>query len=306
MKKKQGREKRKVWLRSLRFRTLPLSISGILVGSGLAFKAGAIDWTIFTFAILTTVLFQLLSNLANDYGDGIKATDNAERVGPMRAVQSGVISPKEMKFAVGFVTILALVSAMTLIYYASKNMSTSLLIIYALLAILCILAAITYTVGKKSYGYYGLGDVMVFIFFGLVSVLGVYSLYTKTFEWQNVLPATTIGLLSVAVLNLNNMRDYYSDKKAKKNTLVVYMGLNTAKIYHTLLILTACCLFVLFILNHHPPIYLCSLLPSSIIFYFHLMTVAQAKTNKELDPQLKIVALSTFILAALYFTFVFV
>ena len=292
--------KKQAWVEAIRPRTLPLSLAGIIFGSAIAFKEGFTDWTIFTFAILTTLLFQILSNLANDYGDGVKGTDNHDRIGPARAVQSGVISHKEMKTAVVITALLSVVSAASLIYFSSKGMPLTIIWSYAGLAVFCVLAAITYTVGKKAYGYYGLGDVMVFIFFGLVSVLGVYSLYSKSFDWNNLLPAATIGLLSVAVLNLNNMRDYASDKKAGKNTLVVKMGVDYAKMYHTLIVLASLVILFFFLLETHSAIHFITLLPA-ISLFLHLMKVAKIRTTKDFDPELKVVALSTFAISVLYF-----
>lgn len=292
--------KKQAWVEAIRPRTLPLSLSGIIFGAAIAFQQGAINWTVFALAISTTLLFQILSNLANDYGDGVKGTDNADRIGPMRAVQSGVISHKTMKIAVIFTALLSLISAVALIYFGTQQMPTSVMLIYGVLAIFCVIAAITYTVGKKAYGYHGLGDLMVFIFFGLVSVLGVYSLFTKTFEWINLLPATTIGLLSVGVLNLNNMRDYPSDKKAGKNTLVVKMGIDYAKMYHTLVIVVAIVCLVAFFIEKKSSIGFISVIPA-IGLLFHLMKVAKVRTTKEFDPELKVVALSTFFISIFYF-----
>lgn len=293
--------KRQAWFEAIRLRTLPLSLSGIIFGSAIAFQQGFIDWVIFSFAILTTLLFQILSNLANDYGDGVKGTDNHERVGPTRAVQSGVISHGTMKAAVAFTSILSFISASILIYLGTKNMSSTTIFYYVALTVLCIMAAITYTVGKKAYGYQGFGDVMVFIFFGLVSVLGVYPLYTKTFDWNNLLPAITIGLLSTAVLNLNNMRDYQSDKNANKNTLVVKIGLENAKVYHTALVFIALIVHSLFLFfNSIHSIEYISLLPA-IILLIHLKRVVLITDTKDFDPELKIVALSTFSISVLYF-----
>ncbi len=171
---------------------------------------------------------------------------------------------------------------------------------YVALAIFCVLAAITYTVGKRAYGYHGLGDVMVFIFFGLVSVLGVYSLYTKTFSTINILPAISIGLLSVAVLNLNNMRDFASDKKAGKNTFVVKIGVDFAKMYHTLVIFVALACLFYFLVKSEQVIGFIAFLPV-ISLGLHILKVAKIRTTKDFDPELKVVALSTFAIAVLYF-----
>lgn len=292
--------KQKAWIEAIRPRTLPLSLAGIVFGSAIAFKDGFVDWVIFTLSISTTLLFQILSNLANDYGDGVKGTDNKDRVGPTRAIQSGIISQKEMKNAIVFTAVLSFISAGTLIYFGTQNMPLSVMWSYVALAIFCVLAAITYTVGKRAYGYHGHGDVMVFIFFGLVSVLGVYSLYTKTFNINNVLPAISIGLLSVAVLNLNNMRDYASDKKAGKNTLVVKIGVDFAKMYHTLLIFIALICLFSFLIKSTKIVEFIAFLPA-ISLGLHIMKVAKIKTTKDFDPELKVVALSTFAIAVLYF-----
>lgn len=285
--------KSKAWISALRLRTLPLSLSGILLGSGVAHYNGYWNTTIFVLALLTTILFQIVSNLANDLGDGIKGTDNENRIGPERAVQSGLISQKEMKTAVIFTSLLSLLSAIALIYFGSANMPNSIIIFYVVLAIACIAAAIMYTVGKKAYGYHGMGDIMVFIFFGVVSVLGVYSLYAKSFLDANILLAIFVGLLSTAVLNLNNMRDYQNDAKSNKNTLVVKMGPNNAKFYHVLLIITALVSLTLFLDRLREPVAFLTLLPS-ILLFVHIRKVMQTKNPKDFDPELKKVALSTF------------
>lgn len=291
-----------IWIEAARLRTLPLSLSGILMGSAIAFLKGFVDWKIFTFAILSTLLFQILSNFANDFGDGVKGTDNESRIGPQRAVQSGEITPQQMKKAVVLLTVLSLISAGILIYFGTQKMPNSVLIAYCILALFCVLAAITYTVGKKAYGYHGLGDLMVFIFFGFVSVLGVFSLYSKQFDWMNVLPAVSVGLLSVAVLNLNNMRDYYSDKQAGKNTLVVIMGLNRAKMYHLIVVVLAIFAQFIFVFNQfNQAIYYLSLLPF-IVLLFHLNKIAKTQNVQDFDPELKKIALLSFAVSCLFFT----
>ena len=303
--------KSQAWLHAIRPRTLPLSISGILVGSGLAKVIHEVNepykeihfWEIFSLAIITTVGFQILSNLANDLGDSQKGTDNKDRVGPTRAVQSGIISQKEMKIAIIFCAALSLFSSCGLIYFSADNLTPELILFYAFLAILCILAAITYTVGKKAYGYRGLGDLMVFIFFGLVSVLGVFSLFGNGFEWLVLFPAISIGLWSTAVLNLNNLRDHLNDKKSGKNTTVVKLGFDKAKYYHAFLILGgfATWLFTILTLVYisFNFLLLFALVPS-IPLFFHLQKVLLTKNPENLDPELKKVALSTFFSALLF------
>jgi 1,4-dihydroxy-2-naphthoate octaprenyltransferase len=290
--------KTQAWIKALRLRTLPLSLSGIVLGSFIAKSASFWDWKVFVFALTTTILFQIVSNLANDLGDSIKGTDNHERIGPIRSVQSGLISKKEMRNAVVFTSILSFISAAILIYFGTKGITYAILWVYVGLAILCIIAAITYTVGKKAYGYNGLGDIMVFLFFGIVSVMGVYPLYAKEINWLLLLPASSIGLLSAAVLNLNNMRDRVNDAKSNKRTLVVIMGANAAKIYHALLIILALVCMLIFLSKGTQTTAFIGLIPF-ILLLLHVRKVLATKDPKEFDPELKKVALSTFAISVL-------
>ena len=289
----------KHWIQAARLRTLPLSVSGIIVGSFYAMSQALFNWNIVILALLTTLGFQVLSNFANDYGDGIKGTDNEDRVGPKRAIQSGVISPKEMKNALIITSLLTLVSAIALIYVAFKNHNLLFSFIYLLLGILAIASAIRYTVGNSAYGYRGFGDLFVFIFFGLVSTLGIYFMFAKEMDWVLILPATSIGFLSVAVLNLNNMRDEESDRKSNKNTIVVKMGAKNAKVYHYFLIISAMILMLVFSyfkdFTFDQYLYVIAFIP----LLKHLKTVYTNKNPKELDPELKKVALGTFALSVL-------
>ena len=220
------------WINAARLRTLPLSISGIIVGTTIAAEQGYFNIAIFSLALGTTLGLQILSNFANDYGDGVKGTDNEDRVGPARAIQSGLISHKEMKLGIVATAVATLIIALLLIYAAFGNENFLYTIIFFVLGIAAIVAAIKYTVGDKAYGYRGLGDLYVFLFFGLVAVYGSYFLYAHKLNYIALLPACGIGFLSAGVLNLNNMRDRVSDEKAGKNTLVVKMGAKNAKNYH--------------------------------------------------------------------------
>ncbi len=298
----------KHWIEAARLRTLPLSVSAIIVGSMYALANPTDDvltptevfnWRLFAFAILTTLGLQILSNFANDYGDGIKGTDNEDRVGPKRAIQSGVISPQAMKKAIVITSILTLISAILLIYLAFRDTNLGYSLFYLVLGILAIASAIRYTVGNSAYGYRGFGDLFVFVFFGLVSTLGVNFLYSKQLDWILILPATAIGLLSVAVLNLNNMRDEASDRKSGKNTIVVKIGASNAKKYHYFLIIGAMVLVLIFAIlsDFHFDQYL--FLLAYIPLTKHLITVYKNHNPKELDPELKKVALSTFVLSIL-------
>ena len=298
----------KHWIQAARLRTLPLSVSGIIVGSmyALAHPTNKIltptevfNWRIFGLALLTTLGLQILSNFANDYGDGMKGTDNEDRVGPKRAIQSGVISPEAMKRAIVLTASLILISAILLIYYAFRDTNIGYSLFYLVLGILAIASAIRYTVGNTAYGYRGYGDLFVFVFFGLVSTLGVNFLYSKQLSFDLFLPAIAIGLLSVGVLNLNNMRDEASDRKSKKNTIVVKIGGVKAKKYHYFLIVSAMVLVVIFAIidEFHFDQYL--FLLAYIPLTKHLITVYKNQEPRALDAELKKLALSTFALSIL-------
>lgn len=298
--------KLRIWISAARLRTLPLSISGIITASAAALYAGAFSLAVFILAVLTTLGFQILSNFANDYGDGVKGTDNADRVGPARALQSGLLTAKELKKGMIVTAVLTLFFSSLLIFTAFGKENFILSLVFFNLGIAAIIAAITYTVGKYAYGYKALGDVFVFLFFGLVGVVGCYFLYTQEVGDFIMLPAITIGLLSTAVLNLNNMRDREADAKVNKNTLAVVLGAKKVKIYHTSLILFAFCSAVtyLFIIADTVVMYLPLL--AFIPLFIHLNTVAKNKVAPLLDPELKKVALSTFLFSVLLFVIHFV
>lgn len=297
----------KHWIEAARLRTLPLSVSGIIVGSMYALRpTDTIDtptevfsWEIFALAMLTTLGLQILSNFANDYGDGMKGTDNADRVGPKRAIQSGVISPAAMKRAIILTSVLTLIAAILLIYYAFSNTNIGYSLFFLVLGILAIASAIRYTVGNTAYGYRGFGDLFVFVFFGLVSTIGVNFLYSQEVEWLLILPATAIGFLSVGVLNLNNMRDEASDKKSNKNTIVVKIGGAKAKKYHYFLIVSAMVLVLVFAVLSEYRLDQYLFLLAYIPLIKHLNTVHNNQEPRALDPELKKLALSTFALSIL-------
>ena len=289
----------KAWLQAARLRTLPLSVSGILVGCFYAFSQGFSNYAILGFALLTTLGLQILSNFANDYGDGVKGTDNENRVGPQRAIQSGAITAEEMKKGIIITSLLTLAAAIILIYISFGKDNFAYSIFFFVLGLAAIAAAIKYTVGNSAYGYRGLGDLFVFIFFGLVSVIGCYFLFAKQVDLLIILPAVTVGLLSVAVLNLNNMRDQVSDALSGKNTIVVKMGAKNAKIYHYTIIITALTLTLVFaILSHFKPVQYLFLI-AYVPFILHIKTVAKNTVPRDLDPELKKVALGTFFLSVL-------
>jgi len=289
----------KPWISALRLRTLPLSVSGVVVGSCLAYYNGFFDILIFVFALLATVSLQILSNLANDYGDGVKGTDNESRIGPERAIQSGKITPDQMFMAIRVNILIVIFIVFMLILSAFGTHHFLYSIIYFILGLICVYAAIKYTVGESAYGYRALGDIMVFLFFGLLSVIGTYFLFTKQIDHLLFLPACVIGLLSTGVLNLNNMRDIDSDKASNKVTMAVKLGYKRAKTYHAIIIILALLLSLLFvILYYRAPINLVFLI-MFIPLIKHLIVVLKTTEAKLLDPQLKVLALSTFGLSVL-------
>lgn len=294
----------KAWINAFRLRTLPLSISGILVGLALANINGDWDDLLFWGAIGTTLLFQITSNLANDLGDTLKGTDTEKRIGPMRSVQSGLISKKIMTSAILLFIVLCCCSSIFLIYHCSKTLTASAILIYGVLALLCIIAAITYTIGKKAYGYHGLGDLMVFIFFGAVSVNGSFGLFGNPINRETILACISIGTWSVGVLNLNNMRDQENDKQSNKNTLAVKFGYDGAKNYHVGLIIIGIISWTILIcslyLKERSAVYFISLLPL-LFFIKHLLKIKKIVNPKDFDPELKVLALTTFFAAILLF-----
>lgn len=289
------------WLNAARLRTLPLSISGILVGTALAATLGSTNTLIFILALFTTIGLQITSNFANDYGDGIKGTDNNERIGPKRALQSGLLTAQQLKIGIYISVVINALLVFALVYVSFGLDQLPITVVFLLLGAFAIWAAIKYTIGKSAYGYNGLGDIFVFIFFGLVSVLGSMFLYIKSIPVLSLLPAISIGLLSVGVLNLNNLRDFKSDKSVGKNTLVVKMGFDNGKKYHyTLLILSFITLLVyIFTTNGTLLRYVC--LAGYIPIAAHMGKVARTTNASALDPELKKLALSTFLTALLFY-----
>ncbi|HEX2617106.1 MAG TPA: 1,4-dihydroxy-2-naphthoate polyprenyltransferase [Flavobacteriales bacterium] len=294
----------KPWLQAFRLRTLPLAVSSILVGSALAsvFQKNRSDYhfsvTTLLLALLTAVLLQILSNLANDLGDHEHGTDNADRVGPQRAVQSGAISPGAMKRAMIICALLALTSGIALI---TVSLGLRLMTLaFLLLGVAAIAAAIKYTFGKNPYGYAGLGDVSVFLFFGIIGVCGTYYLHARQLSPSVILPAVAFGLLSAGVLNVNNMRDITNDAASGKRTLVVRMGSANARIYHTVLVLGGVLCLVAFtgLLDPHWTQWL--FLITAPLFVLHLRTVLTNTEPRLLDPELKRLALGTFFTAILF------
>lgn len=292
-------KKIKPWLSAMRLRTLPLSVSGIILGSCFAYYNGHFNPWILFFAILTTISLQILSNLANDYGDGIKGTDNDERVGPQRAIQSGAITPNEMFEAIRFNVIVVIILTLSLLWVAFGPNNFLYIILFVILGGLSVYAALNYTMGNSPYGYRALGDVFVFIFFGLISTIGSYVLYMQVLDHVVVLPAIALGLLSVGVLNLNNMRDIESDTNAGKITLAVKLGLSRAKKYHFILIIGAMLITVIFSILYYVAPYNFMYLLAFIPLIIHVKKIKSAIEPDDFDSQLKVLALSTFLFSLL-------
>ena len=282
----------KHWIKAFRLRTLPLSVSCILMGFSLASLESSVDYILLSLTITTTVFLQILSNLANDYGDGIKGADK-NRKGEQRMVASGLISKKSMFSAVILFSVLSLFSGLALIYFSFDLSTLFYPIVFLILGLFSIWGAIKYTMGKTPYGYIGFGDVFVFVFFGILGVIGSYFLFCGQINPIVFAGAFFCGCLSVSVLNMNNMRDYQSDKIAGKNTVVVNKGLSWARYYQVSLILsaiTALSIIYLHTLNHW---LLLTLFPV-LILLLNIKKVVTFKNNLELDAELKKIALSTF------------
>jgi 1,4-dihydroxy-2-naphthoate octaprenyltransferase len=288
------------WIHAARLRTLPLALSGSLLGSLLAAADGLFRLNIFLLAALTSLLLQVLSNLANDYGDFTKGTDNHERIGPDRMVSIGAITPRQMIAGIITVSLLTLASGIFLILEGFNSGDQLLKVIFLLLGLSAIGAAIKYTMGKNPYGYSGFGDIFVFLFFGLVAVIGTYFLHTQTLRLELLLPAAALGLLSTGVLNLNNLRDELSDLKSNKHTLVVKMGGKWGKIYHAVLlisaIVTASIYVMLFYENRIQLLFVISL----PFLLRNMVVVFRNKIPSELNVELRNLSLSTLLFSVTF------
>lgn len=290
----------KIWIKAFRLRTLPLALSSVALGCFVANYDGALNWKVCVLAASTTLFLQILSNLANDYGDSKHGTDNLDRVGPLRAVQSGIISPKEMKQVVILFMTLSFISGLWLIYEGTKGIPVINVFLFLALGLGAIAAAVKYTIGNHPYGYSGFGDLFVFIFFGLTGVIGTYYLNTHKFNWEILLPASAMGFLSAGVLNLNNMRDRVNDEISGKHTLVVKMGMQKAKWYHFFLLLGSVLSGLTYMLiNYHSPFQLLFLITLPML-WINVAVVFKNTVPQELDPYLKKLAL-----ASLLFSFAF-
>ncbi len=272
------------------------------MGCGLAWFYGAIQASVSVLAIVTATFIQVFSNFANDYGDSQKGTDNHHRLGPVRTVQGGKISQREMQAGMAIAGILSFFSGVLLVWLGTWHTSIYAFLIFIALGILSLLAAYFYTAGKKSYGYIGLGDPFVFIFFGLLPVAGVFFLNHGTLPVEIFLPACTIGFFSTGVLNLNNVRDVINDRNSGKITIPVRIGPRKSKLYHVLLIVTAWMAALLFIIGHYHSPWQWLVIVTLPLFAVDLKRIVQVKNERELDPFLKRLALSTLAFTLLFAT----
>lgn len=286
--------KTKIWIQAARLRTLPLAFASIILGSMIAAFYGNYQISAIVLALLTTLFLQVLSNFANDYGDTINGADHKDREGPSRAVQTGLISLSQMRNAMILFSVLSFISGLMLIHISFSFLGTSY-IVFVLLLLLCVYASITYTSGKNPYGYMALGDISVFLFFGVFGVALNAYLHLNHWHGMILLPAAAIGLLSTGVLNLNNMRDVISDKQAGKNTIAIILGFQQSKNYHYTLVILPFVLVTIFVISE-----ITDLSIFNFIYFIclpivikQIITIKNIKYVQHYDPLLKTLALTT-------------
>lgn len=295
----------KSWISALRPRTLFLAVATSFCGSGIAYSTGRFSMSVFILTALIATLLQLLSNLANDLGDYQHGTDiSGGRIGPQRTVQSGAITPKQMKRAILLSVILSCAVGLLLIYEALKFMPVYVVVLFLFLGFASIIAAVKYTAGKNPYGYKGLGDIFSFVFFGLVSVIGTYFLHARQIDFLPFLPAIGMGCFTVLVLNLNNMRDMDNDEKSGKITVAIKLGLQNAKKYHAILTFIGIACFMAYGFIYTTVWYQNLYWIGFLLFTKILADVWNIKDNKLFDPYLKYTSMASFVLAILFVIFI--
>ncbi|HAH25007.1 MAG TPA: 1,4-dihydroxy-2-naphthoate octaprenyltransferase [Prolixibacteraceae bacterium] len=290
----------KSWIKAARLRTLPLAMSGILMGAALSYFDKGFNSKVTILAIVTALFIQIFSNFANDYGDSQKGTDNQHRVGPQRTVQSGEITSSQMKVGMVVLIVLSLVSGIWLIAEGTKGLDLTAFLIFLAFGIVALIAAYRYTAGSNPYGYAGLGDVAVFLFFGILPVAGTYFLNTHQLHPEVFLPAVSIGLFSTGVLNLNNMRDIENDRNSGKKTVVVRMGSANSRIYHTSLIVLGWLAAVWFIALRMQSVYQILFIVTLPLFIIDLVRINRIQEPRLLDPFLKKLSIATLLFTLLF------
>ena len=296
----QNTNRTRIWLKAFRLRTLPLAVANAVMGGFLAFADNAFKGDIFVLTILTITFLQILSNLANDYGDAVSGKDTKERVGPQRVTATGLVSKEAIKRMIFVFVGLSVVSGTLLIILGLNNLDWKQLLLFFVLGLAAIVAAIKYTMGRNPYGYKGLGDIFVFLFFGLVGVMGSYYLHTKWIEISIFYPAAAIGLLSVGVLNINNLRDIETDTKTGKNTLVVKNGLSFGRAYHLVLVVTAMVFASVYTFTDFYSPWQWLFLITLPLFIRNIIRVYKLQTPEGLNKELKNLALATFLFALVF------
>lgn len=289
------------WISAFRPRTLFLAAAGVILGSGLALHKDRFDLTTALLTLTTALLLQLLSNLANDLGDYVKGTDRTgERVGPTRSVQSGVISPHQMKMGIGITTLITMISGLVLLLRLFQTIGLVAIVVFLIVGFFSLLAALFYTLGHRPYGYKGWGDFFAFLFFGPIAVIGTYYLQTQSIDLRSIFPSIGMGLLSAMILNVNNMRDIDNDALSNKLTIAVRLGLANAKIYHTVLMLIMFVSFLIYSITYASTPWYRFGFVIVYVFQFVLLTQIFKKEGRELDPYLKKTALSAFLLGVAF------
>lgn len=287
----------RVWLEAARPRTLALAVASVGLGLFLAEARSGVSWLPALLTLLTAILLQTLSNLANDYGDSLHGADSSQRSGPRRAVQSGHIQPQTMRRAVALMALLSMVSGLALVWLAFGAEAIWLVLLFLALGAAAIWAAVAYTASRRPYGYLGLGDVFVFLFFGWVAVAGTYFLHARELPADVLLPATSCGLFAVAVLNVNNIRDIESDRRAGKRSIPVRLGPRRARLYHWALLVLGLASALLYVIsNYRSPWQLLFLLAAPLVLK-NGQAVWRSRSAPELDPLLKQMSITTLIFA---------
>ncbi|WP_185859681.1 1,4-dihydroxy-2-naphthoate octaprenyltransferase [Blattabacterium cuenoti] len=287
--------KLKYWFYAIRFQTLLLSFSGITLSFLISKSRGFGDLITYILCLFTAIFLQILANFSNDYGDSIQGIDNNHRIGPKRIVQRGLISLLVMKRAINIFSILSFLSGIFLICQSLNTKDSFIFLIYFMGLLICIYSSIKYTIGPYPYGYMGMGDLFVLIFFGLVSVEGSYFLYTHIFSSEILLLSLSVGFLSLSVLNINNMRDIKNDYKNGKYTVAGILGLKYAKLYHIFSILISLFLGGGFIYLTYKSIYQWFFFMLSIPFFVqHLKKIFFMKNYNGFTLELKKLVLITF------------
>lgn len=289
------------WISAFRPRTLFLATAGVILASGLALHVGKLDITTASLTLITALLLQLLSNLANDLGDYVKGTDRTgKRVGPTRSVQSGKITPLQMKKTIAFTTLITMFSGLVLLLRLFYIIGLVVVILFLIVGGLSLLSALFYTLGKRPYGYKGWGDFFAFLFFGPVAVIGTYYLQTQTIDFRALFPSIGMGLLSAMILNVNNMRDIQNDALSNKQTIAVRLGLSNAKIYHaSMMVIMFGCFLTYSFMYACSPWYRFGYI-AVYVFQFVILTHIFEKEGKDLDPYLRKTALSAFLLSLVF------